>query len=417
MSHICEFVGCVKRSTFNHPGLKARRCTDHKIEGDVDVNNKICESPNCKTQANFSQNGDKAKRCAKHKKHGDINVTSKTCEHNDCSKIPTFSQIGDKAKRCVKHMIDGDVDVKSRICEYPYCMIHPSFSQSGDKAKRCSKHRIDGDVNVIDRTCEYQGCNKIPNFSHINQKKAIRCSKHRIQGDVDVKSKKCEYPDCQTIPNFAKPGRRGAKRCSIHRIDRDVDVKSKRCSSKACSVYDKYERAFARYNNPDLCTNCHRALYPEFHRKLTVRKEQFVLAEIQRQIPELEEYFLVWDCRLNNCTLKKPDMAWRVKDTLLHVEIDEGGCVHEDNLPRLLEIHAVSGLKNHVLIRFNPDRSEDGDEPCLKKTRTASGEQVFKLYEPSWNHRIPVLIDSIRVALCQALENVNVDTSKRKLFF
>ena len=156
--------------------------------------------------------------------------------------------------------------------------------------------------------------------------------------------------------------------------------------------------------------------YPELHRKLTVRKEHFILAEIQRQIPELEPYFMVWDCPLNACTRKKPDMAWSIKDTLIHVEIDEDGEDHEDDDNRMVEIFAASNLKYHVPIRFNPDKGSDGSDPCLKRSRLPSGDRVYRLYEPEWNRRIPVLIEDIKKALGQAIENKNVDTRKRKWF-
>lgn len=148
-----------------------------------------------------------------------------------------------------------------------------------------------------------------------------------------------------------------------------------------------------------------------------MRKEQFILAEIQRQLPELESYFLVWDCRLNSCTTMKPDMAWGVKDTLIHVEVDEDGDDHEDNVSRIVDIHSASNLKNHVLIRFNPDKTADGEEPCLKISYLTTGDQVYRMYKPQWDKRIPVLIDSVRKALHEAIGNTDVDTRKRKLFF
>ena len=181
------------------------------------------------------------------------------------------------------------------------------------------------------------------------------------------------------------------------------------------------ERGFAYYTNPstnkiEFCFNCHISLYPDLHKKVAVRKEQFVLAEIQRQIPELEEYFMVWDCALNSCTRKKPDMCWGVKETLIHVEIDENGDNHEDDSSRLLDIHGSTNFKNHVVIRFNPDSTEDGREPCFKSIKK-SGENMLRLYQPEWDRRIPELIHSVKNAFHDSLENKNVCTKKRKLFF
>lgn len=373
-----------------------------------------CESPDCLKRPSFNKLGLRAIRCSKHKLIGDINVKHKKCEYPDCPKIPSFNKKGLIAKRCFKHKLEGDVNVVNMTCEFPGCLKLPSFNKKGLKGKRCSEHKSDGDVNV-NSNCEFLNCLKWAGFNKSGLKPKW-CFEHKHDDDIDVKNKRCEFPNCLKRPNFNKPYLQ-PKWCWEHKKDDDVDVHSKRCSHESCLFYnDKYERGLAKYYNPDLCTNCHRSLYPELHPQNTVSKEQFILAEIQRQIPELEEYLLVWDCRLNNCTIKKPDMAWRVKDTLLHVEIDEKGEGHEDNEDRLLELHAVSGCKNHALIRFNPDESVNGDEPCFKTQKFPSGH-VFKLYEPSWNHRIPILISTIRKAFDQALENVEVDTRKRKLFF
>lgn len=90
---------------------------------------------------------------------------------------------------------------------------------------------------------------------------------------------------------------------------------------------------------------------------------------------------------------------------------------HEDNDVRIADIHAASNLKNHVLIRFNPDKTVDGERPCLKRSHLANGDQVYRLYEPEWDRRIPILIANVRDAFNDAIGNVDVNTNKRKLFF
>lgn len=118
-----------------------------------------------------------------------------------------------------------------------------------------------------------------------------------------------------------------------------------------------------------------------------------------------------------NCTTKKPDMCWGVKETLIHVEVDENGKGHEDDIERIVGIHAASNLPNHVLIRFNPDKTSNGDKPCLKKTKLRNGDNAYKRHLPEWERRIPVLVDTVENAFREALENVEVTTGKRKLFF
>ena len=247
------------------------------------------------------------------------------------------------------------------------------------------------------------------------------CSTHKKDGHVDLKRKKCTEEGCEKRPAFG-PVDGEVMYCSTHKKDGHVDVVSKRCISDACSVYDKYERHFAYKINPkngkmEFCYMCWSAMYPEMNAR-KIRKEQFILAEIQRQIPELNEYFLVWDCKIpgQSCVAFKPDMAWEICDTLLHIEIDEDGYSHEDDDQRIVEIHSASNKKNHVCIRFNPDKSKDGSPPCMKKIRLSNGEYVYNKDSVEWEKRMGILIPKVR----NAYENALVDESvcgKHKLCF
>ena len=254
--------------------------------------------------------------------------------------------------------------------------------------------------------------------------KGKRCAKHKLEGDVDLVNKACGVDGCLVQPSFAQPGGK-PKRCASHRKDGDVDVRTTRCSTPMClAIENIQERGYITHVNPEtgeknMCSSCYIRMFPELNTRVTVRIEQFILAEIQRQIPELEPYFLVWDCKLphQNCNSNKPDMAWGVNDTLIHVEIDEKGEDHEDDTERIVAIHAASNLSNHVLIRFNPDKSSDGDKSCLKKTKLRNGDKAYKRDISEWDRRIPVLIENVREAFNQAMSGEGVSTGKRKLFF
>ena len=85
-----------------------------------------------------------------------------------------------------------------------------------------------------------------------------------------------------------------------------------------------------------------------------------MLAELQRRLPWLGERAtqLIWDCPVpGGCTLKRPDMLYRLEDRFVQVEVDEEGhedlsCADEDS--RLELIAADVGLPGLVL-RLNPD--------------------------------------------------------------
>ena len=416
----CEVLGCPRQPYFSSPGESPKRCSGHKIDGDIDVKTKRCESPGCPKLPSFAKPGESRKRCSGHRLEGDIDVVTKRCEVPGCPKVPSFAQPGESKKRCFGHKTDGDIDVVSKTCEVGGCPKQPVFGQSGTSPKRCGGHRIDGDVNVVSKTCEVPGCPTQPSFAQPGESKK-RCFGHKIDGDIDVVSRTCEADGCPIQPAFGQPGEL-PKRCSGHVIEGDVDVKNKRCSS--CVWLELHERGLASCLNPstglkDMCFNCHIRVYPGLNTRITVSKEQFVIAEIQRQIPEMEPYFITWDCALpgQDCTRKKPDIVWGVKDTLIHVEIDENGEKHEDDMERIVSIHVASGRLYHVLIRFNPDKTSDGDPPCLKKIHLYNGDRAYNKHISEWDRRIPVLIESVRRAFNEALENKIVSTGKRKLFF
>lgn len=423
MCRTCEVIACDKLPIFGFPGRTRRWCRFHKEPGAVNLNATTCESPGCPTVAYFAPIGEKKKRCSKHKLKGDIDVVSQRCEYPGCLTGPHYAQPGEKRKRCGKHKIDGDVNVHQKPCEYPGCTITPSFAAPGEKKKRCFQHRHIGDINVIAETCEYPECPVAASFSAPGEKRK-RCFQHKIVGDVNVKEKLCEHPKCSIQAGYGKPGE-GRKRCVAHKITGDVDQFNKRCLSEVCvNSYTKYERPLAIRVDPstgkkDLCTSCWRILYPDLDKKLSVLKEHFILAELQRQLPELEEYFLTHDCRIPGqaCSSKRPDMVWIVNDTLVHVEIDEWGKRHEDSLERLVGIHAASGIMYHSCIRFNPDAYEDYPS-CLRKKYTRMGEPVYSRNKREWLRRIPILVENMKevVGACLMGDGVSV-AGKRKLCF
>lgn len=237
-----------------------------------------------------------------------------------------------------------------------------------------------------------------------------------------IRQKSCNKSGCVRRACFGEPGRTSV-RCGDHRDSGDENLTATRCSSEACLCYsNKHDRGFANKRNPisgkhDLRYSCFSCLFHDG--KLRVRKEQFVLAEIQQQIPELEELFLTWDCSVpGSCTLARPDVMWRINETLLHVKVDEEGDHHEDNNDHIIGIHAGSGCKYHILIRFNPGKSSGGRPPCIRRKRGRSGGDYYEKVEAEWNHRMPILIAEVKSAFKACLsEGENMACRKKRLFF
>ena len=125
-----------------------------------------------------------------------------------------------------------------------------------------------------------------------------------------------------------------------------------------------------------ICYSCLGSVYPDLV-KLKVRIEHFVLAELQSRVPDLESWFVTWDCPIpGGCSLKRPDMLWELPRSYFQVEVDENGDDHEDDRDRLLELQASMGGADALVLRINAEgmlakrQHSDGE---IKYTKTSNG--------------------------------------------
>ena len=419
----CHENKCKKRAYYAQKyDDKPTYCSEHgKKRGFINVHIKRCIE--CKIIATYGVRGERPNYCSKHgKERGLTNIVSKLCAEKGCTRHPKFGALnGKKRTHCKKHRKEGFI-LDTQTCRTKGCTKQPTFGPLGERPQYCAEHgKEKGYMNIVTKRCSEHGCYIYPNFGPVNGK-ATHCVKHKKEHFIDVTHTKCKEKKCVLISSYGKPGGK-AEYCSNHGIKNGfVNVVHKRCVSDACSFYKNHEKSFALKINPEngkmeLCYNCWTAMYPEFSKR-KVRKEQFILAEVQHQIPELGDYFLTWDCKIpgQSCVAFRPDMAWEINDTLLHIEIDEDGINHEDDDQRLAEIHSASNKKNHVCIRFNPDKSKDGSPPCMKQVTLTNGESVYSKEEKEWNKRMNKLIPELRNAYEDALVNKSV-CGKHKLCF
>ena len=178
-----------------------------------------------------------------------------------------------------------------------------------------------------------------------------------------------------------------------------VNVVTKRCESEACR--DIQNLASFKADGKSFCWGCFHALHPD-KAKHRVRREQMILAELERLVPELGNAFsLVWDCRVpGGCSLKQPDYLARFADRYLHVEVDEYGhedygCYEED--ARLEIISADVGLPGLVL-RLDPDET-----PCFKRRRLNNGESTWRSVEPAFGNMMQRTADRVRAFLADSV--------------
>ena len=420
----CHENDCKKRAYYAQKyDDKPTYCSEHgKKRGFVNVHIKRCIE--CNITASYGVRGKRPIYCAKHGKERELtNIVSVLCLEEGCTRHPRFgTPNGKKRTHCKKHRKKGFISDYTK-CRSKGCTKQPTFGPAGKNATHCAEHGKEKDyTNIVTKRCSEDNCDIYPNFGPVNGK-ATHCSIHgKERGYVDVTHTKCKEKGCVLISSYGKPDGK-AIYCSNHGRKKGlVNVVNKRCVSDVCSFYQNHEKSFALKINPEngkmeLCYNCWTAMYPELNKR-KVRKEQFILAEVQHQIPELGDYFLTWDCKIpgQSCVAFRPDMAWEINDTLLHIEIDEDGIIHEDDDQRLVEIHSASNKKNHVCIRFNPDESIDGSPPCMKKITLKNGEPVYDKDPDEWDKRMNILIPIVRNAYEDAVANKSV-CGKRKLCF
>ena len=414
---ICNENWCKERAYYGRVyGEKPEFCPEHgKKRGFINVKNKRCITNGCNIRASYGVRGKGAKYCAKHgKERGLTNIVSKICLNKGCNKQPRFGPAGGKKRTHCKEHKKKDFIPDYKKCISKGCSKQPSYGPSGERPEYCAEHGKEKDyINIVTKRCSEADCDIYPNFGPVNGK-ATHCVKHKKEHFIDVTHTKCKEKECDLISSYGEPDGK-AEYCSNHGSKKGlVNVVNKRCVSDACYFYQNHEKSFASKINPEngkmeLCYNCWTAMYPELSKR-KVRKEQFILAEVQNQIPELQEYFLTWDCKIpgQSCVAFKPDMAWEINDTLLHIEIDEDGINHEDDDQRLAEIHSASNKKNHVCIRFNPDKSKDGSPPCMKKITLKNGEPVYDKDPDEWDKRMNILIPIVRNAYEDAMANKSV---------
>jgi len=166
-----------------------------------------------------------------------------------------------------------------------------------------------------------------------------------------------------------------------------------RCQSEACSIYEIPNFGRYKHNGQYLCHNCFYQLYPDAaSKKLFIRQEHLVLAEIQRLIEDdLNAISCIWDCPIK-CSLKVPDLMYELDDIYVSFEVDENG--HNQPIERILEFRNILD-KPFIMYRINPNLAE---KPLLKKNRLSNGESVWKAtehFEPLMNEFKNIVLEEI----------------------
>jgi hypothetical protein len=139
-----------------------------------------------------------------------------------------------------------------------------------------------------------------------------------------------------------------------------------------------------------------------------VRKEQFILAEVQRQLPELGDFFVLWDCPIDGgCSGKRPDMLFDFGIGCLVIEVDEDGHRYEDpscRNKRMCEIFKDLAERPIVFVRINPDKYGTRS-PMFRMTPKL---RQLKCNEIEFQYRMEKLVEEIKKVYTMCVIDQNI---------
>lgn len=88
-----------------------------------------------------------------------------------------------------------------------------------------------------------------------------------------------------------------------------------------------------------------------------MRREQFLVAELHRLVPRIEEFIVVQDCPIPGaCSMLRPDVLYDLGRCWIALECDEGGLKHRETEGKYERIYRGLGSRPGFLIRINPDK-------------------------------------------------------------
>ena len=131
--------------------------------------------------------------------------------------------------------------------------------------------------------------------------------------------------------------------------------------------------AYAKIDGIPYCWSCANHINPSLF-KWKPRKEILILAEIQRRLPELEQYFVLWDCPVDGgCSAHRPDMLWDFFLFWFSIEVDKNG--HNQPPEKYKWISTSMGDRPGVLMRINPDKKGNR---MFKRRHNKNGEKTYE---------------------------------------
>jgi hypothetical protein len=397
INKMCEYQGCAgKRAIFNIIGEKPKFCGEHATDGMINLSAKKCKGVNgkkCYTIPIYNYPTEKkGEYCVEHKLDGMVNATGKRCEATGCNVIAQFNLEGETmGKFCSKHKSDEMIDIKHSRCEQSGCITSPSYRFEQDSHCRfCAEHKLEGMIDGKHRRCVHPSCSKSPSFNYEDEDLPLYCGDHKLEEMIDVKHDLCEIKDCHLRSTYNFASEKKGRFCSSHKLSEMEDVINLKCKSEWCNTLARNSR------NDGYCLFCYVNLFPD---KPTTRnyktKEKTVADFVLENFPE---FTWVADKKIQDgCSRRRPDLLLDLGYQVIIVEIDENQHIDYDctcENKRLMEISQDIGHRPLILIRFNPDSYVNRKNEIIKSCWKANQNGIFIIHKEKnidWNNRLATL--------------------------
>ena len=333
-------------ATYGDPAIKTKagnikgtHCARHKPRKFESIKGKDCQYEGCNTTANYSVLGKSpSTHCANKDHWGGLQMfhtTSPKCLYSNgefsCGKNAIYGLVGEvKPLYCAnkehipEHLRGKGIleDKKSKKCEHEGCRVQPSYGYRGDKtgtycATCYHKHYSHLDLVRCRNPCQFEGCKETDvKFGYMPGNKRTHCITHK--GDRVNVSEKLKTKDTK-----------------------EMDTETAEIVKKKCNICD--------LSNTDYtCKSCSKELNSR-------RPEDIVKNHL---IKTIRMPFASHDKIIDAvCTSERPDFYYDCGTHSVIIEVDEKQ--HRDKkykceCTRMSRLYSTIGMKEMVLIRFNP---------------------------------------------------------------
>ena len=359
MPKVCEYETCRAYANYGEFYGKPLRCKEHK--GDYKLVSQLCHEGNCKIIPIYNKEGEtKALYCSQHKLDGMIDIIHNACFYENCKTRPIYNYNGEnKPLYCLTHKLDGMVNVVSKKCVYSKCKKQPCFNYNGEKiALYCSEHKKEEMINVKDKTCIHPNCKTRPSYNFEGKMIGLYCSIHKLDGMVDIYHKRCLQEGCKTQPTYNIEGEKTTLYCSTHKKEGMIDIKHKKCKANYCLG------TLANSKYKGYCATCYQQLFPTDPLTLQIRcktKEITVQNYINLNFEGFQHDKPLYTGNCDCTHRRRIDHRKLIGNTLLCIETDEEqhkGYDKDDEEIRYDDLYMLHSGK-FIFIRFNPDKFKD----------------------------------------------------------